>query len=58
MPASADPIMADVSTGRTLQTSRSDDGRFTIDASGWRSGVYAVRVVSSDGIRTAKIHVK
>lgn len=58
MPASADPIMAGVSTGHTLQTSRSDDGRFTIDASGWRSGVYAVRVVSSDGIRTAKIHVK
>ena len=30
----------------------------TINASSWRSGVYAVRVVSSDGIRTAKIHVK
>ncbi len=51
-------MVSDVSTGRMVLTSRSDDGLFTIDASGWKRGVYAVRISSSDGIRTAKIHVK
>lgn len=46
------------SFSRMVLTSRSDDGLFTIDASGWKRGVYAVRISSSDGIRTAKIHVK
>ena len=46
------------SSAQTSYMMSFDPGDFTIDASGWRGGVYAVRGVSSDGIRTAKIHVK
>ncbi|MBO6058768.1 MAG: T9SS type A sorting domain-containing protein, partial [Bacteroidaceae bacterium] len=51
-------VVSDITTGQVMLTAKTREDGFTIDASGWKRGVYAVRVSSTDGVRTAKILVR
>ena len=51
-------VVSDIATGQVMLTDKTREDGFTINATGWKRGVYAVRVSSSDSVRTAKILVR